>query len=196
MMLHELLKSVVWVQPQAVTGSYLSLTSVAELAEFHPVAPIRVLKWGFIASNTTVVSASGSQLLLSTLPSPGGALTQVDTLSPGAQTIAAGAGCYRETFTPSTVSAAVPSELPASGPLGVQGNNNVTSGQQQLTLPAGQALAISVGTGFTSGTAVLFIEYVLLPIAKPSGYGFGATSPDGVVAGSVSLTDTLQQLAS
>jgi hypothetical protein len=81
--------------------------------------------------------------------------------------------------------------------LGVVGNNNVTSGQQQLTISAGQCLAISVGsTAFTSGTAVVFIEYVLLPIAKPSGYGFGATSPDGVVAGSVSLTDTLQQLAS
>src|SRR5215469_13533385 len=187
MMLHELLKSVVWVQPQAATGGFITFTgSPGVVAEFHPVAPVRLLKWGVLATTAITSAAAVTQFSLLTRTAPGVTAGQVtaDTLTTGTTTVAVGNGAYRDAFTPSTTTAAIPSEVASAGPLGVVGNNNVVSGQLQLQLSAGQAWAVNVVTSpDTTGIGIVFIEYVLLPIAKPSGYGFGATSPDGVVAG-------------
>jgi hypothetical protein len=199
MMLHELLKSVVWTNPINST-TFLTITGApGVIAEFHPVAPVRLLKWGFVATTAVASGAAVTQLnlLLRTGPGVSAGQAAVDTLTTGTTTIAVGNGAYRDAFTASTTTAAIPSEVAAAGPLGVVGNNNVVSGQLQLQLTAGQAWAINVVTSpDTTGAVLAFIEYVLLPISKPSGYGFGATSPDGVVAGSVSLTDNFTRFAS
>jgi hypothetical protein len=201
-MMNELLKSVVWTQPQSATAGFITITGApGVVAEFHPFAPVRILKWGFLATTAVASAAANAQLSLLQRTAPGVSAGQVtvDTLTTGTTTYAVGTGAYRTPFTASTISSSPPSQLNTAGPLGITTLNNEEAGQQQLTLSAGQALAINVVTSpDATGAVMLFIEYVLLPISKPSGYGFPSNiDPDfASQAGSVSLTDNLTALAS
>lgn len=194
-MLIELLKSVVVRSLQATDGGAngpVVFTSTGAKYIFTAVAPVRLLKWGFLASNVAIAqTASAMQLTLSSLPAPGGSLTQIDTLTTvAASAYALGFGAYRETFAASVANVLTPpSEIPQAGPIGSQ-PNVINAGQTQFTLSVGQQWSIGVGVASdNTGQGLIFLEYVLLPIAKPSGYGV-------TNAGTVSLTDNYTQLAS
>lgn len=201
-MMQELLKSVVKTFDNGSGGtSYLSIASTGVKAEFQAAAPIRILKWGIIATTVIDSTSAATQLSLIQRTGPGVTAGQITadtmTLGTGATIVPVGNGAYRDPFTASTTATTPASTVSSAGPLG-GGPYNIESGQQQLTLSAGQALAFNVVTApDVSGAGIFFLEYVLLPISKPSSYGFGATSPDGQgIAGSVSLTDALTRYAS
>lgn len=200
-MLNELLKSVVWRTTTATDGGAngpVVFTSTGTKVLFTAVAPVRLLKWGFLANNVAVAQTSSAMAFsLSSLPQAGGSATVIDTLTTVASSsFALGTGGYRETFTPSTAATTPPSQNAQAGPIGNTANTT-ESGQQQMTLSVGQQWQIAVTTASdNTGTGVLFLEYVLLPISKPSGYGF-TTDPDySPQPGSVSLTDNYTQFAS
>lgn len=204
-MLQELLKSVVKTFDGGTGGTvYLSVATTGVKAEFQAASPIRVLKWGIIATTAVDSQTAATQLSLILRTGPGvtAAQTTVDTLTLGANAttpytvLAVGSGAYRDPWTTSVLSTTPVSQLAAAGPEGAT-DNSIYSGQQQLTLNAGQALAFNVVTApDVSGVGVLFLEYVLLPISKPSGYGY-TTDPDfSSQPGSVSLTDSYTRYAS
>jgi hypothetical protein len=207
-MLQELLKSVVKVFDGGTAGTvYLSIASTGVKAEFQAVAPIRVLKWGVIATTLVASQTAAAQLSLIQRTAPGVTAAQatVDTLTLGANAtspygvLAIGSGAYRDPWTTSTTATTPASQVSNSGPEGDSGTFDIVSGQQQLTLSAGQALAFNVVTApDVSGVGLLFLEYVLLPITRPSGYGFpGNLDPDYTAQpGSVSLTDIYTRYAS
>lgn len=158
-------------------------------------APIRLLKWGYTVNAVAIVTGgTGLVLKLNSYPSQGATagkvaidtLTIADAVNAGSP-LGLGTGAYRDPFTASTKS--TPSqEVAAAGPIGV--DINVQSGQQQFTFSAGQMISIEVTTAVTtSGSVELFVEYELLPVSKPSGYG----TTD---AGTVSLTEKFTRLAS
>jgi len=206
-MMQELLKSVVKTFDGGSAGtSYLSIASTGVKAEFQAAAPIRILKWGIIATTAVDSQTAATQLSLIQRSGPGVTASQstVDTLTLGANAttpytvLAVGMGAYRDPWTVSTDATTPASQPSNAGPEG-SADNNIYSGQQQLTLNAGQALAFNVVTApDVSGVGVLFLEYVLLPISKPSGYGFsGNVDPDfSSQAGSVSLTENYTRFAS
>lgn len=205
-MLQELLKSVVKTFDGGSGGtSYLSIASTGVKAEFQAAAPIRVLKWGIIATTAVDSQTASAQLSLIQRTAPGvtSGQTTVDTLTLGANAtspytvLAVGSGAFRDPWTTSTSATTPASQVAAAGPEGDQGTFPIYSGQQQITLNAGQALAFNVVTApDVSGVGIFFIEYVLLPITKPSGYGF-VTDPDfSSQPGSVSLTDNFTRYAS
>lgn len=205
-MMQELLKSVVKTFDGGTAGTvYLSVASTGVKAEFQAASPIRVLKWGIIATTAVDSQTAATQLglLLRTAPGVTAGQTLVDTLTLGANAtspynvLAVGNGAYRDPWTTSTTATTPASQVGSSGPEGDSGTFPIVSGQQQLTLSAGQALAMEVVTApDVSGAGILFLEYVLLPISKPSGYGF-TTDPDfSSQPGSVSLTDNYTRYAS
>lgn len=168
------------------------LTSTGDKFVFTAVAPVRLIKWGFLVDGVAIVTGGTSVILkLDFCPTAGSATGRVtlDTLTvtdPNSAFVL-GTGAYRDPFTASTKT--TPSQEPSgAGPLGV--DINVQSGQAQYTLSVGQQWAIQVSTaGTTSGQVSLFVEYELLPISKPSSYG----TTD---AGTVSLTEKYTRLAS
>lgn len=207
-MLHELLKTEVYWSFSATQGGSngpVVLTSTGDKMAFTAVAPIRLLKWGFLINDTAVAQTSSAMqlgLYKTLAASAGGGSaggTQVDTLTTVAsEAFALGTGAYRDPYVASTSAQTPASEVSSGGPLGSSATNNlIYSGQQQLQLVVGDQFWVKVITASdNTGKGVCWLEYVLLPITKPSSYGFGATSPDGVVAGSVSLTDNYTHFAS
>lgn len=194
-MLNELLKTIIVRSYQATDGGAngpVVFTSTGVKFIWTAFAPVRLLKWGFLAANVAVAQTSSAmQLLLNAIPAPGGTPVQIDTLTTAASAAyALGFGAYRETFTPSVASVVTPpSEVAAGGPIGNTANT-IEAGQSQYTLSVGQQWSIQVGTASdNTGTGLVFLEMLLLPISKPSGYGT-------TTAGTVSLTENYQQLAS
>ena len=205
-MMQELLKQLVAVYDGGTAGTAaISVASTGVKAEFHPMAPVRILKWGIVAATAIESAAAATQLslILRTAPLVSAGQVTVDTLTLGANAtspnsvLAVGNGAYRDPWTVSTTATTPASQVGNAGPEGDQGTFPIVSGQQQLTLSAGQALALNVVTApDVQGTGILFVEYVLLPISKPSGYGF-TTDPDfASQPGSVSLTDNFTRFAS
>lgn len=220
-MLHEFLKTMVWMSPIDST-SFHSLTSSANIAEFHPVAPVRLFKWGIIAATAVESETASTKLTLYGLSYPGQTYssgTAIDTLTLGANAtspysvLAQGYGAYRDPWTVATSATTPASQVSGAGPEGDQGTFPIISGQQQMTLAPnttsatggagfmtlGQALAFYVTTAAdTQGTALCFVEYALLPINRPSGYGFtNNVDPDfSAQPGSVSLTENLTRYTS
>lgn len=203
-MLNELLKSVVVRSSAAtMTGSNgpVVLTSTGDKFTLSAWAPMRLLKWGFLVDGVAIVTG-GTNLVLSldfrpTAGSDTNRVNGVDTLTitdPNSAFVL-GTGGYRDPWTLATTATTPASQL--GGQPGA--TEPIVSGQQQLQLSAGQQWVIKVGTAVTtSGQVTLFIEYVLLPLTKPSGYGFsGNIDPDfASQPGSVSLTDNLTRFAS
>lgn len=196
-MMIELLKSVVVSSFTVTDGGAngpVAFTSTGDKMVLTALAPIRLLKWGFLITGTAMAQTSSAfAMKLSMRPTAGSDTNRVDldTLTTVASSsYALGFGGYRETYAPSTANVVTPpSTVPAGGPLGNTGNT-IEAGQQQYTLAVGQQWVIDVTTASdNTGTGKLFFEYVLLPISKPSQYG--ATN-----AGTVSLTENYTQFAS
>lgn len=172
----------------------VNFNATGDLWQFTPVAPVRLMKWGFMndASGNPGTAAANFQLGLDFQPTAGSATGRVniDTLTvPNTTVVAAGTGYYRDPYTVSSVSTSIPSEVGNAGPLGNTANT-VVSGQQQFVLAVGQAWVIKVTTAFGAAlTGHVWVEYELLPISKPSGYGV-------TQAGTVSLTENLTRVAS
>lgn len=193
-MLHELLKSVVVVSTLATptgSGGPVVFTSTGDKYIFTPPAPVKLLKWGIVIS-TDLVPVTQCLLSLSLRPTAGSntARAVIDTLRTGTTIFVAGKGILRDPFTASTTATTPASEVAAAGPSGVVGNNTITSGQAQFVVIPGQEWVVDVTTAATTtGQGYIWIEYVLLPISKPSGYG----TTD---AGTVSLTENYTRVAS
>lgn len=200
-MMHELLKTVVVKSHAATkTGSNgpVVLTSTGDKFQYSVFAPIRILKWGYVVDAVAIVTGgSGLVLKLDKRPTAGSdtnratldTLTIADAVNTGSP-LALGTGGYRDGYTVSVANVSTPaSQVSGAGPLGA-GAQPIEAGQQQFTAKSGEELIIKVDTAVTtSGQVSLFIEYELLPVSKPSGYG----TTD---AGTVSLTDNLTRLAS
>ena len=195
-MMNELLKTVVWRTWTATDGGAngpVVFTSTGVKALFTAVSPVRLLKWGFLASNVAVAQTSSAmKLTLGSLPAPSGTNTAIDTLTTVASSgFALGFGGYRSGFTASTDATTPLSQVSNAGPVPDQGTWPIYSGQQQFTLSVGQQWAITMSTASdNTGQGLLFIEYVLLPITLPSGY----TLPSGDT--DTSLTDNYTSFAS
>ena len=196
-MLQELLKSITWRTWTASNGGAngpVVFTSTGVKAIFTAYAPLRLLKWGFLVNDTAISQASGSAFAMKLTKYPTSEATtnssDIDTLTTAAsQAFAIGTGGYREFFTASSKTSTPASQTSSAGPIGNTVPSN-EAGQAQFTLSVGQGVAINVTTAAdTTGKGILFLEYVLLPISAPSGYG----TTD---AGTVSLTDNYQQFAS
>lgn len=203
-MLQDFLKEVVEFSPYATmseTGAAATLgpvvltsTGIKYVKRIN--APIKILKWGFVVSAVAIVTGgSGLVVKLNSYPTAGSVsgkavidtLTIADAVNTGSPN-ALGTGAYRDGFTVSTSVLTPASEVPSAGPLGNTANT-IVSGQGQFQFSSGQMISIEVTTAVTtSGQVEPFIEYVLLPISKPSGYG--TTS-----AGVSSLTEQLTRLA-
>lgn len=172
----------------------INFNTTGDFWQFTPVAPVKLLKWGFMndAGGTNLTTAANFQLGLDFQPTAGSATGRVniDTLTVASGvTVNAGTGYYRDPFTASTSSTSIPSEVTNAGPLGNTANT-VVSGQTQNILSAGQAWVIKSITAFgAAATGHVWVEYELLPISKPSGYGT-------TQAGTVSLTENLTRVAS
>lgn len=194
-MMNELLKTVVeqsvLVTP-AGTGGPVVLTSTGDKFSISIAAPIRILKWGVILSTSLDTTNAAMILKLDqriTAGSDTGRVT-LDTLTVPVTntTYVAGTGIYRDPYTASTKHTTT-DEPTGFGPNGVNAPDQ-EYGQQQLTFTSGQELILKVDTAAgTAGQGRMFVEYVMLPISKPSGYG----TTD---AGTVSLTDKLTRFAS
>lgn len=198
-MLNEFLKSVVVQSFSATDGGSngpVVFTSTGDKFTFTAAVPIRLLKWGFIVDKVAVAqTASAMKFTLYTIPASAagggsGGGTAVDTLTTTATSgFALGTGGYRDPWTTSTTATSPPSEGTQAGPIGNTANT-ITSGQQQLTLSVGQQFVINVTTASdNTGQGRVWIEYVLLPITKPSGYGV-------TQAGTVSLTENYTRFSS
>jgi hypothetical protein len=194
-MLNELLKTVIWRSTTATDGGAngpVVFTSTGTKVLFTAVAPVRLLKWGFLAANVAVAQTSSAmKFTLSSLPAPGGSATAIDTLTTVASSsFALGYGGYRAGFTTSTTATTPASQVTNAGPIGNTANTT-ESGQQQFTLSVGQQWQIAVTTASdNTGQGILWIEYVLLPITLPSSY----TLPSGDT--DTSLTDNYTSFAS
>lgn len=201
-MLQEFLKELVETSPYATmseTGAastlgpvVLTTTGIKYVKRIN--APIRLLKWGFVVTAVAIVTGGTNLVLkLNSYPNAGSASgkTVIDTLTitdPNSAFVV-GTAAYRDGFTVSTTSQTPASEQSQAGPLGST-PGTIVSGQGQFTFSAGQMISMEVTTAVTtSGQVEPFIEYVLLPISKPSGYG--TTS-----AGVVSLTEQFTRFAS
>lgn len=194
--MNEFLKRQVLVSTAATpTGGNgpIVLTTTGDKFIFTPAAPVRLRKWGFIIStslNTTGAALTCELDLRVTVGTDTGRVNK-DTLTVAVTntTYVAGKGVYRDPFTASSASTSTASQVTGSGPQGYT-LNTVTSGQTDLYAVPGQEYVIEVTQGAgTAGQGYAFIEYDLLPLSKPSGYG----TTD---AGTVSLTDNLTRLAS
>ena len=188
-MMHEFLKSDVILSTlvtPAGTGGKIVFTSTGDKFLFTPGAPVRLLKWGIIVS-TDLVPVTQCLLSLSRRPTAGSDSGRVviDTLRTGTTTYVAGKGIYRDPYTAST-KATVADEPTGFGPLGVAAPDQ----EAQFVLKPGEEWVVDVTTGATTtGAGTIWIEYVLLPISRPSGYG----TTD---AGTVSLTENYTRVAS
>ena len=195
-MLHELLHTVVKESGNVTDGGAAGagvFTSTGDKYILTATAPLRLLKWGFLVTNTAVAQTSSAMAFeLDLRPTAGSDSNRVsmDTLTTVASSsFALGTGGFRETFTASTQATTPASEVANAGPIG--NTQYLYSGQQQITLSVGQQLVIKVATASdNTGQGKLFFEYVLLPINKPSGY----TLPSGET--DVSLTDNYTAFAS
>lgn len=195
-MMNELLQTRVVESFSATTGGAngpVVLTTTGDKFVFAPKAPIRVLKWGFLI-NAVALDTTGANLIMALdhRPTAGSDTNRAekDTLTIAATNVAytLGKGAYRDPYVASTV-ASTPSSMPSGGgPLGF--TQSIASGQQQITVKPGEELVIEVKTGAgAAGQGQVFIEYEVLPISKPSGYG----TTD---AGTVSLTENYTRVAS
>lgn len=202
-MMIELLKSVVaksvaatMTQAGGAVGANgpVVFTSTGDKFVLTAVAPVKLLKWGFLADAVALVTGGSNLVLqLAFCPTAGSATGRVaiDTLTvtdPNSAFVL-GTGAYRDPFTASVASTAIASEPSGAGPLGsTPGQTNI--GATQYILSVGQQWVVQVLTAATtSGQGSIFIEYELLPISKPSGYG----TTD---AGTVSLTEKYTRVAS
>lgn len=195
-MMNELLQPRIVYSTTATDGGAngpVVFTTTGNKFVFSPVAPARLLKWGILIDDTALVTG-GSSLVMKldkriTAGSDTGIVSDIDTLTvtDPSSAYVLGTGAYRDPFTASTKGTTA-QQVTAAGPPGV--DINIESGQAQFTLKAGEQWVVEVDTGATtSGKGKIWIEYVLLPISKPSGYG----TTD---AGTVSLTENLTRLAS
>lgn len=195
-MLIELLKSQIvrsFTATQGGANGPVLFTSTGVKFIFTAFAPVRLLKWGFLVNDTAVAQTSSAMAFKLTKYPTSEATTNavdIDTLTTVASSsYAIGTGGYREFFTPSTKTSTPVSQTSSAGPIGGTQPSN-EAGQQQLTLSVGQGLAVNVTTASdNTGKGIVFMEYVLLPISAPSGYG---TTDAGVV----SLTENYTQFAS
>ncbi len=196
-MLNELLKTVVHRSNRATENGAngpVVLTSTGDKYVVTAIAPMRLLKWGFMIDDTALDTTSAALILdldkRITAGSDTGRVADIDTLTVAVtnQAYTLGKGAYRDGFTTSTKSTT--QDQPSnSGPVGGNAPDQ-ENGQGQFTLKAGEQWVIDVRQGAgTAGKGKLFIEAVLLPISKPSGYG----TTD---AGTVSLTENYTRLAS
>lgn len=201
-MMIELLKSVVAKSTFATMASVggaigangpVVFTTTGDKFVFTATAPVKLLKWGFLADAVALVTGGTNLILtLAFAPTAGSATGRVNldtlTVTDPNSAFVLGKGAYRDPFIASTVATTPISEVAAAGPLGVA--YQINSGQNQDTLQVGQQWIIGVTTAATtSGQGSIFIEYVLLPISKPSGYGV-------TDAGTVSLTEAYTRQAS
>lgn len=194
-MLHEFLKSVVVQSFSATDGGSngpVVFTSTGDKFIFTAAAPVRLLKWGFMVANTAVAQTSSAmQFNLDQRVTAGSdtGRVNIDTLTTAASSsYALGTGAYRDPWTTSTQATTPASQQSSAGPEGE--TFYLYSGQAQMVLKAGQQWVIKCQVASdNTGQGKLFIEYELLPISKPSGYG---TTDAGVV----SLTENLTRLAS
>lgn len=194
-MMHELLhtRTVVSILPDPVNtlGGPVVFTTTGDKYIFTPATPVLLLKWGIVIQ-TDLVPVTQCLLSLSRRPTAGSdtARAVVDTLRTGTTSFLAGKGIFRDPFTASTTATTPASEVAGAGPAGIVGNNTITSGQAQLRLIPGEEWVVDVTTAATtSGKGYIWIEYLQLPISKPSGYG----TTD---AGTVSLTENYTRVAS
>lgn len=192
-MMNELLKTQVILSTLATptgSGGPVVLTSTGDKFIFTPGAPVRLLKWGVIVQ-TDLVPVTQCLLSLSKRPTAGSDTSRavIDTLRTGTSAAyVAGKGIYRDPYTASS-SATTTDEPSGFGPLGTTAPLQY-SGQAQIVLKPGEEWVVDVTTAATTtGKGYIFIEYVLLPISKPSGYG----TTD---AGTGSLTENLTRVAS
>lgn len=201
-MLHETLKTVVVrsIMPTTTpaTPGPVVLTSTGDKFSLIPMAPLKVLKWGFLiaAENNGAAAlstgANGLVLKLDKRPTVGSDTNRatLDTLTVATNNTAytIGKGAYRDPYTASTKST-VADQPTGFGPVGKNAPDQ-EAGQQQIQAIPGEELIVKVDTAAsTTGTGTLWIEYVLLPLSRPSGYG---TTDAGVV----SLTENYTRLAS
>lgn len=194
-MMNELLKTVVAQSGTASDGGAngpVLYTTTGDKFIFTAVAPIRLLKWGFLTTAVAVAQTSSAMAFKLSKRVTAGTDTgrvDIDTLTTVASSSYALAfGAYRDGFTVSTKST-TKDEPTGFGPIGVNAPDQ-ESGQAQFTLSVGQQWVINVTTASdNTGQGKVFIEYVLLPISRPSGYG----TTD---AGTVSLTENYTRLAS
>lgn len=171
-------------------GGPVVFTSTGDKYIFRPPAPVRLLKWGILIK-TALVPVTQCLLTLSYRPTMGSDTSRValDTLRTGTTSYAVGKGLYREPYTASTQSTTPISQVSAAGPLGVA-SLYINSGQGQYVLKPGEEWVVDVTTAATTtGEGYIWVEYVLLPISKPSGYG----TTD---AGTGSLTENYTKVAS
>lgn len=192
-MMHELLqvRTIVSMLPSAVgtEGGPVVFTSTGDKFVFTPAAPVRLLKWGILIK-TALVPVTQCLLSLSYRPTIGSDTSRVviDTLRTGTTSYAVGKGLYRDPYTAST-KATVTDQPSGFGPLG-KNPPDQESGQGQFVLKPGEEWVVDVTTAATTtGEGYIFLEYVLLPFTKPSGYG---TTDAGVV----SLTENYTRVAS
>lgn len=198
-MLNEFLKSVVAVSgsvtPTGANGPCVLTGSPGNIFLFHTAAPVRLLKWGVLITANIASGAASGQLSLRFRPTIGSTASDslLDTLTTGTTTYNAGTGLYRDPFTVSTNSTAIQSQVSGAGPSPDQGTFGVNSTPAQFILLPGQEWSVNVVTSpDTTGTGYIFVEYTLLPIARPSGYSAGTIS----TTGDTSFTDNLTRLAS
>lgn len=191
-MVNEFLKEHVVVSTLATptgSGGPVVFTSTGDKFIFSPGSPVRLLKWGLIVS-TDLVPVTQCLITLSRRPTAGSnsGRVAIDTLRTGTTNYVAGKGIYRDPFTAST-KATIADQPTGFGPLGVNAPDQ-ESGQAQFVLKPGEEWVIDVTTAATTtGQGYLWLQYTLLPISKPSGYG----TTD---AGTVSLTENLTRVAS
>lgn len=182
--MNEFLKRQVEVSTTATpTGSAgaVVVTTTGDKYIYTPAAPIRLRKWGIVFSTSLSTGAGGLILKLDYRPTAGSDTARVnkDTLTVAINntTYVAGKGVYRDPYTTSAQTT---------------GNDNSTvySGQTDIVFKPGEQLVIQVDTAAsTTGQGFLWVEFDVLPISKPSGYG----TTD---AGTVSLTENLTRFAS
>lgn len=175
------------------SGGPVVLTSTGDKYIVTPAAPLMILKWGLVLSTSLSTGGNGLVCNLDKRPTAGSDTnrTTLDTLSVGTSntTFVAGLGIYRDPFTASSTATTPASEVANAGPLGNTANT-ITSGQQALTIIPGQELVMKVATAAsTTGQGYFWLEYIQLPISKPSGYGT-------TQAGTVSLTENYTRVAS
>jgi hypothetical protein len=192
-MMNELLKTVVvksYAATMAITGAMGALgpvvfTSTGDKFIFTAVAPVRLLKWGVLFDQAALVTGGSNLVLtLASLPTAGSAANRatIDTITitdPNSAYVL-GTGFFRRPYTASTTATTPVSQVAAAGPLGNTANTT-EEGQAQGYLNVGQAWVVAVTTAATTtGTGSVFIEYELLPITLPSGYGTTSAGTDSM----------------
>lgn len=164
-------------------------TTTGDKYIFTTAAPVRLRKWGIVVS-TDLVPVTQCLLSLSKRPTAGSDTSRavIDTLRTGTTSYVAGKGIYRDPFTASS-STTTQDQPSGAGPQGTTSPLQKL-GQIDFVLKPGEEWVVDVTTAATTtGQGYIWLEYALLPISKPSGYG----TTD---AGTVSLTENYTRVAS